>query len=312
MTPSVKAISDVGLLGSPERITNWQPRPRDLPAIRAELLREWSPGGGLRRIAPVVSRAGGHEFAPAWETGVLQAAELWFVGSAMCDLLAAAAPTMPPTPLSAPLVPDPAGLVIFQTPLAGIDAEGSDRPVLVSAYLWGPAIWQGVSLLGVTVYGPSSTSADPVVMWPVGGLTWRPGCTTDESEATEPSRAASMIEDRRLLAALWVLSQQPGLATSVRNVPQTRNRQKLRRNAPAPEPVRVVHLRHAPAPDHDAPTGSDQRRTYRHRWAVSGHWRQQAYGRGWSERRPLYINPYLKGPEGAPIKTGQRVKAWTR
>lgn len=36
-------------------------------------------------------------------------------------------------------------------------------------------------------------------------------------------------------------------------------------------------------------------------WLVRGHWRQQFY-RSTSERRPLWIEPYVKGPEDKPFK----------
>jgi hypothetical protein len=73
--------------------------------------------------------------------------------------------------------------------------------------------------------------------------------------------------------------------------------------------VRVVQLRHGPP----ATTGGEQStRTYRHRWAVTGHWRNQAVGKDYAEHRPVYINPYLKGPADAPLLDTPKVKAWTR
>jgi len=37
------------------------------------------------------------------------------------------------------------------------------------------------------------------------------------------------------------------------------------------------------------------------RWMVRGHWRLQPYGPGKSLRKPLWIDPYVKGPEDKPL-----------
>lgn len=37
------------------------------------------------------------------------------------------------------------------------------------------------------------------------------------------------------------------------------------------------------------------------RWWVQGHWRMQACGPDWSERRPTWISPFVKGPEDKPL-----------
>lgn len=52
-------------------------------------------------------------------------------------------------------------------------------------------------------------------------------------------------------------------------------------------------------------------REYRCRWVVRGHWRQQWYA-ATQEHRPVYIASYLKGPEGAPLNTAERVFVWNR
>lgn len=42
-----------------------------------------------------------------------------------------------------------------------------------------------------------------------------------------------------------------------------------------------------------------------------GHWRQQACGPNHADRRPKWIAPYVKGPEGAPLKK-DRVHVWRK
>ena len=53
-------------------------------------------------------------------------------------------------------------------------------------------------------------------------------------------------------------------------------------------------------------------RVYRHRWVVRGHWRQQAFGPDRSQRKPLFIAPYIKGPAGAPLLATEHVHVWRR
>ncbi|WP_443095058.1 hypothetical protein [Rothia koreensis] len=44
-----------------------------------------------------------------------------------------------------------------------------------------------------------------------------------------------------------------------------------------------------------------------HRVYVSGHWRRVAHGKDRALRRQRFVEPYVKGPEGAPLKKRERV-----
>ncbi len=67
--------------------------------------------------------------------------------------------------------------------------------------------------------------------------------------------------------------------------------------------VRVVRIRHA----ENRPSVDDETSVrYRVRWTVRGHWRRQWYpSRG--DHRPVWINPHVKGPDGAPLHAGETV-----
>jgi len=65
-------------------------------------------------------------------------------------------------------------------------------------------------------------------------------------------------------------------------------------------PMRYVKVDH----DHSG-------RIYSHRWVVRGHWRAQWYSAS-EEHRTVYIAPYLKGPEGAPLLTQPKIYVWSR
>lgn len=63
--------------------------------------------------------------------------------------------------------------------------------------------------------------------------------------------------------------------------------------------LRVVRLRTS---KHQAPSDNDPNPVdWQYRWLVRGHWRQQYY-RSDDEHRPLWITPYVKGPEDKPLK----------
>lgn len=71
-----------------------------------------------------------------------------------------------------------------------------------------------------------------------------------------------------------------------------------------PEHITVVRLRRHSNPDPNREPGDTN---WHHRWIVRGHWRMQACGVGRSERRPIWIHPFIKGPDGAPLIQSEKV-----
>jgi hypothetical protein len=312
--------------GLDERLGAWLPRPADLPDWRQWLVDDWNRYGRLTAIQPLLNSvsAGQHQFKPEWEWRNASEAMLWFVGHEMCDLLAGAAPTMPSAVLTPDLVPDAAGLVVFQTPLAGLDSTGSGLNCNTGAYLWGQALWEntGEPVIGITVYGPGAVDRQYPLM-PLGSLVWPYGRSVDDpltdaqfaqgGDLTD-TQVASMCEDRRRLAALWILSSQPGLADPVEaRAPNRAVARRFGRSRDGLDPrVKIIQLRqrHRPRDSEAPPPGT---RTYRHRWIVEGYWRNQAYGPGYSQHRPKFIESFLKGPAEAPLlRPADKVKSWTR
>ena len=53
-------------------------------------------------------------------------------------------------------------------------------------------------------------------------------------------------------------------------------------------------------------------REYSKQWWVSGHWRQQACGPKWSERKPVFIEPHIAGPEDKPLDEREEVTRWKK
>lgn len=107
----------------------------------------------------------------------------------------------------------------------------------------------------------------------------------------------------QVVRATWLLMTQPGV-TAIDEQPLSRTvRRRAERGGYNPNAVRVVRIRdHADTPQREQHT----ERGYRVRWTVRGHWRNQWYPSR-SEHRPVWINPHVKGPDGAPLRTGDTV-----
>lgn len=119
--------------------------------------------------------------------------------------------------------------------------------------------------------------------------------------------AGSKVDDEagrvaRTILATFFLMQQPGVATSTeQHAERSVQKAYARQNRPAPT-VSIVDLRKhtRPANEHDEP---EERRKISVRFMVRGHWKRQAYGAGRSLRRTIYVAPFMKGPDNAPLKT---------
>lgn len=110
------------------------------------------------------------------------------------------------------------------------------------------------------------------------------------------------------LASAWLLMGQTMIVdASPADIEPKIRREERRAGRPDPT-VTVIELRRAKG----EPSGDPSGREYHHRWMVSGHWRNQPYGPGRSQHRPVWINPYVKGPEDAPLLVTEKVRVWRR
>jgi hypothetical protein len=118
--------------------------PWDLPELRNHLVDLWrGPAGrGIERVmnARSIYNGGRPTTYGQFEVSCLQGATLWWVSAEMVDVLTAAAPSMPDDVTWNDLPkPSPWGLVVFEKPLQGIDADRDDATVQVDAIVWGGA-----------------------------------------------------------------------------------------------------------------------------------------------------------------------------
>lgn len=314
--------------------------PREVPWLREWLMYQWGANRAFHRSAglqmlgrPMAPERGVMDEIAAWNHGQLADAELWWVDEGMVDLVEHSSTDLPEFVLQEEAIPAQAALCVLERPLQGVDADIPENPVLVDAISWGrsligdvPAVstvmYQRMPLDGSKMVGrggaividrkPGDAMPDDVAWvpmgrsdWPIGkDWTWR---VPDVSDLTH----ASLMEDRRWLATLWALAAQPRISVEMMRQADRAERRRAERAGMRSPDVKVVALRHSvyeAAGAERLPYTDGSGRRYRVRWPVKGHWRQQPYGPERQYRRPQFIAPYIKGPEGAPLRTGATVR----
>ncbi|EHB48720.1 hypothetical protein MycrhDRAFT_5561 [Mycolicibacterium rhodesiae JS60] len=251
------------------------------------------------------------------EVEVLRSAELYWVSRDMVDVAVQASESLPEWTPAATL-PAPNGVMCWGKPADVIPYNGpAGGPNLDVAW---DGMWWWTRPDGVLQLQPLSRLArNPELLEPykVSSPLWTAGSTlvlnplvprTDEqAHAPEASQFVSIT------GAAWLLMGQPVVAAT-RSLnddrPATAGPDGGPPAPPNPSRVTIVELRRpiSPPRDHDAESGD---RHYQRRWWVSGHWRQQVCGPNNTQRRPTWIAPYVKGPDGAPL-TADRVHVWRR
>lgn len=108
----------------------------------------------------------------------------------------------------------------------------------------------------------------------------------------------------RTIFATWFLIQQPGVAeTQSAPVDKKEARRYQRAHNRRQPDVKLVNLRHQPRRTNQDEEHHEGRkltvRVYRR-----GHWKRQFYGPKRGLRKMIYVNGYIAGPDGAPLKSG--------
>lgn len=116
------------------------------------------------------------------------------------------------------------------------------------------------------------------------------------------------------LATTWLFIHQRLTETVAAKPDKAIAKAYARAKRPAPD-IRIVQIRPRPAEPSQqaaAPTAGRTRAKPDHRFWVSGHERNQAYGPGRSLRQKIEIQPFLKGDEDLPIKLSTTVRVLGR
>jgi hypothetical protein len=284
-------------------------RPQDLPELRARTVAEFhrDPKQGLglsaadlakmKRLKPGLIREyveacrrrdeadqelQQRHIGPSELLGHWRMAELFYVAPEMAQVAGAAADSMPGFEMHREDPPADIGLLYFDN-----SGFGKDFDVI--------STWRSVGdALALTIY--TVKRGEPLYL---GTLTIGYGKDLIDAEHHEMKTWALVAR------CCWLLMQQRISVETIQRPDRASERRLRRANKPV-DPVRVISLRQ---PEHHGGPGSD--RTYHHRWVVRGHWRKQWYP---SQGRnvPIWITPYVKGPDGAPLLAGEKVYAWRR
>ncbi|TKK84638.1 hypothetical protein FDA94_28835 [Herbidospora galbida] len=120
----------------------------------------------------------------------------------------------------------------------------------------------------------------------------------------EELRESDMAFTQRLAAAIWALGKQPITSTEEEVLPRHMRRRAARIGVTESErPVQILKLRQK-MPAKGPRTEGKRHVDWKSRWPVSLHWRKPRENQKIQE--PTLIWPYIKGPEGLPIKGSRR------
>lgn len=242
----------------------------------------------------------------------LEQAELFYVSPDMTDLAVVAGKTLPEFELAPEDLPSRAGLMVFGKPP---DPGGHAMGVLAGdlhAVSWGPdPVNPRSAVIGATYYDRSQAApviaartkhrdawAEPALIYAHGyEFRWPYSGRETQAEWNGP-----WTTFQATIRSAWLLMQQ-SLARTTEIAASRASARRLERAGRPPAKVRIIELRR----QDPGPAVGMSDREYHHQWIVRGHWRQQPCGPGRVERRPVWIAPHIKGPEGAPMLGGEKV-----
>ena len=284
--------------------------PTSLPPLRRQWCHVLEEGIDRLREQPAMA-----ELVPQAEEDLagINRSRLMWVNRDMTDLAVSAAASLPEwSPAAA--IPEEFGLIAWAKPVGTFDwpVPGSAERVRmpVDVMCWGVL----ESSVGVSCGFRTERIAGqlnpglarlPLMSHPVG--MW------NLEEPVDHRLDNGAVSPMSVLGAAWLLSQQPSI--SERREIHTATGQSTAEGDldPDPDAVSIIELRRLRQPDGAAGEGgSGESRRYDRRFWVSGHWRQQACGPGRKLRKPLWISPFIKGPEDAPLADTTRVYVWRR
>lgn len=145
---------------------------------------------------------------------------------------------------------------------------------------------------------------DPLMLY--GGEGHRPAWNTSEKELND---VLSVV------GATWLMMGQRNItdAESVVTPKTSVQRKAAARGESVPDVVVTRHrMTRSLAPSGQGrPKGKGAGREATSRWWVRGHWRQQACGPGWSQRKPVFISPHIAGASETKVTdTRPRVRRY--
>jgi hypothetical protein len=249
----------------------------------------------------------------------------------MTTLTLAAAPGMPPFRPTPRDLPSPYGLIYFASPFAqaneipvaslAVHDDGTIQEIKpgqfqVAACAWGPHDYQGLWPHGGTWFSFYTLVAErPAGMPPlrldnecvVGAHCDHPNADELLAEVVNSEGTAAWMH--LILTAFRLMATSRAARVTEQGAVRPMRRRAARAGVTRPDaPVRLVDVTARPGAER-TPVEAESGRTYRVRWLVQGHWRNQWYPAS-ETHRPRYIDAYVKGPEGAPLQVKDTVNVW--
>jgi hypothetical protein len=304
--------------------------PRDLPKMRDQTYRHIIDPESLVRASTISE-------TQQWLAGLadqLLTADLYWVRPDMAALAVSAGATLDETEWGLAARPTPSGLILFEDGIGSAEF-GADTPmprgygstsdkrsmreligdcIPIDACAWGTygdecLVW--LMLTRRRLQGIASLAVDLDRVCPLIPV----GCVPIPAAGPVVMGDFDAGSYRTVLAALaasWLLMEQPTLIDRTVERPEKPVRKAYARaGRPQPE-VTLIDLRRQYVPTDQDSGGDGEGRRYKHRFVVSGHWRNQAWGPEHSQRRRQWIPSYVKGPDGAPLLVTEKVNVWRR
>ncbi|WP_420879163.1 hypothetical protein [Rhodococcus sp. (in: high G+C Gram-positive bacteria)] len=196
-------------------------------------------------------------------------------------------------------------LTVQLVPASGVDEflanDGTHRPG------WGyiHADCRYLPIPGIEAFLSAPDTDEPPVLRPVGGFTptVHPDVPKEKRTLYQGWTAEQML--RVFLSFTHMIRQEKLVESSGIAVPAGKSSGV--RTTRAVPPVTFLSYRRASSESAGPAKTGTSTRNYTRRWAVRGHWKRQWYP---SENRhhPMWIESYIAGPEGAPLKTSDKVR----
>lgn len=235
----------------------------------------------------------------------IEVAELYWISSDFTTLAIAAGQDLKDLTVSRDDIPSSSGLIIWETPIGEIERPYGTASIRCMSWDVIPGGVQINAYLQVEDADPTITDV-AAIRAEVGhfiapnlgsGLPfegWEGMAISDEFRAKGNFTLT--------LLATWLLINQPGVATQLSAPVDKKLARAAKRAGHRLPDVRLIDLRRHAKPKEQAVESAPTGRTVSVRFMVKGHWKKQAYGPKRGMRKQIYISPFLKGPDSAPLK----------
>jgi hypothetical protein len=290
---------------------------------QAEMYRFVMSGGGLAGMTLSGATNTGVSEAEAKQTlygasiYTLKSGNPFYWDATTCELVTATALQMPPMTLRPEDLIVPFGFCWFARPLPLAVPDGFPRSLPLVGYAWGEVPGRGVMLMPFSP-SPKRHSGAPtqLTMWEYGHSFEQLAesvtnlARKDAHLKDREIQAVRRVEQMRYIAACTVFMQQRILTQHTERADRSTRRRLDRAGWTHDPEIKVIRLRRASS----SPSSESGHEPveWTCQWVVSGHWRQQFYP-STNEHRPVFVLPYIKGPEGLPLKApAERVFAVVR